>query len=341
MNFHSLFGLTCMLLLSSIFVVQASTSTGIIIDGDPSDWTTFGLSPVETDPSFNEPHSYNPVCSDLLEAWACKNQTMLFLMMKVRGGTPDFDEAQFMVMINVDPDRNTGDQVGNDYFVAQIKYGGYLFIWNTTTLTWNEPFSNSKVIGKAGGLGYIEWGVPLNEIGSSASNLKLSFVTYDSTFNQEVNNIMVTLSPPITIQDVFPPTIGTPVRSPSSIVDKWQEVKVSVNITDADSGVRNATLLYTINNGSSWETPRTMSYNTTTGYYEVTILGQPDGMTVQYEITVYDNAGNQRTENNAGQYYVYSVVPEFPSMFVLVVFFPLAIVMTIMLSRRLKRHQVF
>jgi hypothetical protein len=129
---------------------------------------------------------------------------MLFLMMKVRGGTPDFDEANYVANINVDPDGNTGDQSGDDYFIAQISSGMCgLFPWNTTILTWGSPLPNSKVTGKAGGLGYIEWGIPLNEIGGNASNLKLYFYTYDKTYSDLVNSITVTLSPPTTIPE-FP-----------------------------------------------------------------------------------------------------------------------------------------
>jgi hypothetical protein len=57
------------------------------------------------------------------------------------------------------------------------------------------------------------------------------------------------------------------------------------------------------------------SFNVATGYYETTIPGQLNGTWVKYEIKAYDNAGNYRIENNAGQYYVYQVtVPEFPSL---------------------------
>jgi hypothetical protein len=203
MKFLPLFGLVCMLLLVSAFAVQASTSTGIIIDGDPSDWISAGLSPVGTDPPYNLRHSYNPVCTDLLEAWACKNETMLFLMMKVRGGAPDFQAGFYSVLIDVDPGGNTGDRLGYDYFVAQTSSdGAYLFSWNKTTLTWDQP-SNSKVTGKAGVLGYIEWGVPLNEIGGNASSLKLDFYTFDNIHSETVNDITVTLSPPVTIPE-FP-----------------------------------------------------------------------------------------------------------------------------------------
>jgi hypothetical protein len=201
MKLKLLFVMICILVLCPVFVAHA-TPSDIVIDGDSSDWTSAGLSAVGTDPPYNTPHNYNLISSDLLEAWACKNETMFFLMMKVRGGTPDFTETDYAVFINVDPEGNTGDQFGYDCFVSQVSSGqGVLFPWNTTILTWDMPLPNSKVTGKAGGLGYIEWGVPLNEVGGNASSLKLCFYTYDTTFNELVNEIIVTLSPPVTIPE--------------------------------------------------------------------------------------------------------------------------------------------
>lgn len=203
MKLKLLFVLISILVLFPVSIVHA-TPSGIIVDGDPSDWTAFGLSPVGTDPPYNTPHSYNPICSDLLEAWACKNETMLFLMMKVLGGTPNFTEALYVVNMNVDPEGTTGDYRGDDYFVSRNINGAYLYTWNATTLAWNQI--SSEVTGKTGDLGYIEWGVPLNEIGGNASSLKLLFYTYDRTYSQLVDSITVTLSPPVTIPE-FPFTL--------------------------------------------------------------------------------------------------------------------------------------
>jgi hypothetical protein len=200
MKFMPLFGLVCMFLLSSVLVVNASTSTGIVVDGDPSDWTSWGLSPVGTDPPYDTPHSYDPVCSDLLEAWACKNETMVFLMMKVLGGAPNFTEALYDVNINVDPEGTTGYR-GDDYIVSLNINGAYLYAWNVTLRGYDEI--SSEVTGKAGNSGYIEWGVPLNEIGGTASSLKLLFYTYDRANSQMVESLTVTLSPPVTIPE-FP-----------------------------------------------------------------------------------------------------------------------------------------
>jgi len=71
------------------------------------------------------------------------------------------------------------------------------------------------------------------------------------------------------------PTIENPSWKPS-VVQPYQGVEVSVNITEAESGVKNVTLLYTTNNGTTWENC-TMnyeaSYNASTSLYKATIPG--------------------------------------------------------------------
>jgi len=143
-------------------------------------------------------------------------------------------------------------------------------------------------------------------ITTEIANNTLEYWSIDNADNEELPHKILT---EIKL-DKTTSTIGTPNQSPSSAVDQWQEVKVSVNITDAFSGVKNANLLYTLTDDKSWQPPRPLSYNATTGYYETTIPGQPDGTIVKYKIVAYDNAGNMETNDNAGEYYIYSVIPE-------------------------------
>ena len=56
-----------------------------------------------------------------------------------------------------------------------------------------------------------------------------------------------------------------------------------------------------------------MIYNGSTGLWEAEIPGQPLDMHVKYWIEAYDNAGNRAINDNAGQYYTYTVIPEFSS----------------------------
>lgn len=99
----------------------------------------------------------------------------------------------------------------------------------------------------------------------------------------------------------------------------YQNVTVSVNITDTESGVKNATLHYNVNNTTTWTTI-TMSYNSTSGLYHATVLGQPEEAYVKYKVVAYDNAGNMAVEDNAGQYYTCMVIPEFASAIILALF---------------------
>jgi len=140
----------------------------------------------------------------------------------------------------------------------------------------------------------------------------------------------------ITVRDITPPSIGTISQSPSGDVDEGQLVKVSANITDAASGVKNASVIYSIDNGSSWHTPLPMVYNSTTGLYETTILENTSGTWVKYKIIAYDTAGNLVTENNAGQYYSYQIIPELPTTYAILLFI-LATTLAVTTCRKSKR----
>jgi PKD repeat protein len=127
---------------------------------------------------------------------------------------------------------------------------------------------------------------------------------------------MVTL----TVRDITPPIISMVTQSPPNDVGIAQLVNVSASIVDVGTGVKNASLTYSHDNGSSWERPRPMIYNSTSGLYETIILGHIYGTRIIYKITAYDNAGNVVTENNAGQYYSYEVIPEFSTIFAILLF---------------------
>ena len=114
------------------------------------------------------------------------------------------------------------------------------------------------------------------------------------------------------VADGTPPTIGEPSQTPAANnVQPNQPVKVSVNVTDPESGVKNFTLWYSINGEGNQAIP--MIYNGSTGLWEAEIPGQPLDTHVKYWIEAYDNAGNRAINDNAGQYYTYTVIPEFSS----------------------------
>jgi hypothetical protein len=117
--------------------------------------------------------------------------------------------------------------------------------------------------------------------------------------------------------DVTPPEILKVSQDPpTASVLHEQEVIISVNVTDLTSGVKSVRLTYSTNNSASTlDFP--MAFNRAYGLWQYAIWGQQADTLVKYEITAYDNAGNSITDDNAGQYYTYTVViPEFPSFLV-------------------------
>ena len=142
---------------------------------------------------------------------------------------------------------------------------------------------------------------------------------------------------PKPMEDVNPPHIGVPAQEPpSDMVMPYENVTVSVNITDTESGVKNATLHYNINNTATW-IDVVMSYNSTSRLYYAMILGQSEETYVKYKIVAYDNAGNMAVEDNAGQYYTYTVIPEFASATILALFMILTILVAVFARKKLSK----
>lgn len=72
---------------------------------------------------------------------------------------------------------------------------------------------------------------------------------------------------------------------------------------------------YCVNNSSTWVN---VKMNKTVGDMFVgSIPGFPAGTNVSYVVIAYDNAGKFAVDNNAGQYYVFTVIPEFSSIHIL------------------------
>jgi hypothetical protein len=120
-------------------------------------------------------------------------------------------------------------------------------------------------------------------------------------------------------EDSDTPIIDIPSRVPDGDVQPLQDVKISVNVTDTESGIKNVTLFYTINNGTTWEN-RTMNYNQSTSLYEATIPGQLAETVVKFKIVAYDQIGNNATKNGTEPYCTSQVIPEFMSNIILITF---------------------
>ncbi len=80
-----------------------------------------------------------------------------------------------------------------------------------------------------------------------------------------------------------------------------------------------------------------MTFNSTTGLYEYIIPGQQADTLVKYKVVAYDNAGNYEVDDNTGQYYTYTVIPEFPIITLLPLFIIMTTLVAIFWSKKLRR----
>ena len=133
--------------------------------------------------------------------------------------------------------------------------------------------------------------------------------------------------------DSTPPIIGDLNCTPCDNVQPEQAVNVSVNVTDVESGVKNVTLFYTTNNGTTWEN-LAMNYNASTSLYEATIPSQPAETWVKCKIVAYDYAGNNSTRYGTEPCSIYKVVPEFPSILILPLFMVLTMLTILYVKKR-------
>jgi predicted secreted protein with PEFG-CTERM motif len=186
---------------------------------------------------------------------------------------------------------------------------------------------------------------------ASAWNLSANIVSqgleeWNGTGAEELRNILglsSSLIPLYTIPvgvrapDTTPPTIGTPFQDPDpAAVEPNQSVTVSVEVTDEGVEVREVVLSYTIDEGQTWAniTMNNISMNTYIGE----ILGFEADTHVQYKVIAYDNANNVAVEDNAGEYYVYIVIPEFQKLTILI--FVIATLIAAILTKTRKKPQL-
>lgn len=164
-------------------------------------------------------------------------------------------------------------------------------------------------------------------ITAEGMNNTLEYWSTDIAGNGEEHHFLANIA-----LDKTPSVIMTPLRDPSGDVQSNQPVRISVNVTDSLSGVDSVRLVYFTNRSSiGLEFP--MMLNQTSGLYERAILVQEASTLVKYQITVYDRAGNNVTNDNAGEYYVYTVIPEFPS-FLIISLFMIATLLAVIIYRR-------
>ena len=131
--------------------------------------------------------------------------------------------------------------------------------------------------------------------------------------------------------DVVAPSIGTPTHIPERPLPT-DIVTVSVNVTDDLSGVERVILSYSNDTGTTWFNV-TMS-NVGGDTYEAEIPAFTLDTNVQYQIIAYDNVGWEAVRNNNTLYYVYIVIPEFPTLPILLASFLLITAVMIILKKK-------
>jgi len=135
------------------------------------------------------------------------------------------------------------------------------------------------------------------------------------------------------LYDDTPPTIGIPSRTPSGDILSNQEVTVMVNVTDNLTGVKNVTLYYTIDDGLHWNSTE-MLRDPSTELYEAIIPGQEYGKTVRFKIEAFDYAGNNQTMDGVEAHCIYQIVPEFPSLTILLAFTMTTLLLAIVFKKK-------
>lgn len=138
-------------------------------------------------------------------------------------------------------------------------------------------------------------------------------------------------------EDNKAPLMSNLSRVPNEDVSPNQVVKVSANVTDSESGVKNATLYYDLDNNQT-RTPIPMNYNSTSQVYYATIPGQPQGTHVRFHIVAYDKVGNNATGDGT-EYSAYTVVPEFSSNIILPLFTILVALVIVCAKKKLDRSR--
>jgi hypothetical protein len=146
------------------------------------------------------------------------------------------------------------------------------------------------------------------QLSSLPSNLTLLTSDISPRIMVEYSSLLFTTSviePLQLVNDTTPPLISEPMQVPFDFVNAYQNVTISANVTDIDTGVWKVILRYNVNNAAEW-TSLNMT-GTSNDTYQTMVPGYENGTLVKYEITAFDNVGNQATKDNNGNHYIYHV----------------------------------
>ncbi|MCW4031436.1 MAG: nitroreductase family protein [Candidatus Bathyarchaeota archaeon] len=188
---------------------------------------------------------------------------------------------------------------------------------------------------------------------AAAWNLKANILSggldeWNGTGTQELRNILglsssiiplyaLPIGSPESVDDV-PPTIGAPIQEPDTeSVESNQSVTVSVEVIDEGTGVNEVILSYSTNGGQTWTD--IVMIGASVNIYSGEIPFFEKGVHVRYKILAYDKADNLAKEDNAGDYYIYTVISEIPSWIILPLFLT-ATLFAILFKKRLIHHNL-
>lgn len=137
------------------------------------------------------------------------------------------------------------------------------------------------------------------------------------------------------VPDTIPPTIGTPSQEPNqTAVEPSQNVTITVYVSDEETGIREVILFYSINGGQTWITitMNNISHDT----YMGEIPGFEADTSVLYRIVAFDKANNQAIEDRNGEYYTYTVIPEYQEL--MIILFIVTTILVALISTKTKKH---
>jgi len=136
----------------------------------------------------------------------------------------------------------------------------------------------------------------------------------------------------ILLNDITPPVIENVSQQPTeNNVYPDDKVMVYANVTDDMKGIKKVILNYTTSNGTWFTVEMT---NLEGNVYNATIPQFPYGTNVTYIVIAEDNDNNTITTEQMGYEFQYGVIPEFPSMIILLLFMAATLLAVIVCKRK-------
>jgi len=165
-----------------------------------------------------------------------------------------------------------------------------------------------------------EWNTSAPEYADGSNTVLLK--AYDVNGNSDEDSVTVTV-------DNTSPMIADPIWAPTEPITS-EEVIVSVGVSDAGgSGIKNVNLCYQTN--GDWSLLQMIKSNEV---WTATIPGQSEGVNVTFFVEAFDNVGNHAISEGTEPYSTYQVIPEFPSVQILLILIIITAILVIVYRRK-------